>query len=152
MATTTVTVAAPPSAVYATLLDAWTYEVWVGGTKRIRAVDDDWPAPGSRFHHSAGIGPVATRDETRMVRAVPDRLVELEVHLWPIGQARVRLELTERGGGTQVTMTEQFRRGPGALAGPAQQVLITLRNRYSLDKLARIVEQRHRMQQGAAVT
>lgn len=146
MATTGIDIDAPAAAVYATLMDAWTYEVWVRGTKRIRDVDASWPAPGSRFHHSVGAGPLSTRDETRLVTAERDRLVELEVHLWPVGQGRVRLELEEDGGRTRVTMHERFERGPAAqIDNPVQQALIKLRNDSGLAKLKTIVEQRSRM-------
>jgi hypothetical protein len=85
MATTDITIDAPASAVYDTLMDAWTYEVWVQGTKNIRDVDAAWPAVGSRFHHSVGIGPLMTRDQTEMVRKEDNRMVELLIQVWPIG-------------------------------------------------------------------
>jgi hypothetical protein len=146
MATTDITIDAPPHAVYESLLDAWTYEVWVGGAKKVRDVDAAWPDPGSRFHHSIGAGPIATRDETRMIRHTRDKLVELEVHLWPIGKGVVRLELEDTGARTHVTMYEDFTDGPAAWGNNAvQQVMIKLRNDVSLDKLKTVVEQRHRM-------
>ena len=146
MATTSIDINAPARAVYATLMDPWSYEIWVKGTKRIRDVDADWPAPGSRFHHSVGAGPLQTRDETRLLRAEPDRLVELDIHLWPIGAGRVRLELEERAGRTSVVMHEDFDRGPAAWGdNPLQQRLIKLRNDFGLEHLKRIVEQRHAM-------
>lgn len=146
MATTDIVIDAPPSAVYDTLLDAWTYEVWVGGTKTIRDVEADWPAVGSTFHHSVGFGPLMTRDETRMLRREDDRLVELQIQIWPMGEGIVRLELNEQGGKTQVVMHEEFVKGPAAASdNPLQQALMRLRNDWSLDKLKTIVEQRHRM-------
>jgi hypothetical protein len=147
MPTTEIDINAPASAVYDSLIDAWTYEVWVKGAKNIRAVDPTWPAPGSRFHHSVGIGPLMTRDQTRLVRSEPDRLVELNIQLWPIGEGIVRLELAETGARTHVTMHEEFTQGPAAWADNAlQQVAMKLRNDWSLDKLRDVVEQRYRMQ------
>ena len=147
MATTEIDINAPASAVYDTLMDAWTYEVWVKGTKNIRDVDAAWPAPGSQFHHSVGVGPLMTQDETRMVRCEPDRLVELNMELWPIGEGIVRLELTPHGEATHVTMHEEFTAGPASWADNAlQQAAMKLRNDWSLAKLRNIVEQRHRMQ------
>ena len=146
MATTDIVIDAPPSAVFDTLLDAWTYEVWVGGTKRIRDVEADWPAVGSKFHHSVGVGPLMTRDETRMLRREDDRLVELQIQIWPIGEGVVRLELKPMGEQTQVIMHEEFVKGPAAATdNPLQQALMKVRNDWSLDKLKTIVEQRHRM-------
>ena len=148
MATTDITIDAPARAVYESLLDAWTYEVWVGGAKRIRDVDAAWPAPGSCFHHSIGFGPIMTRDETVMLRHEKDKLVELNIELWPAGEGIVRLELDEVGGGTKVTMHEDFTKGPAAWGdNKVQQMLIKLRNDFSLDKLKTVVEQRHRMSQ-----
>ena len=150
MATTDITINAPASAVYATLLDAWTYEVWVGGAKTIRDVDAAWPAPGSAFHHSIGAGPLMTRDETTMARAETDKLIELNVQLWPAGEGIVRLELEETAGSTRLTMHEEFIKGPMAWGdNKLQQVLVNLRNDWSLDKLKTVVEQRHRMQSRA---
>lgn len=146
MATTEIDINAPATAVYDSLIDAWTYEVWVKGAKNIRAVDASWPAPGSRFHHSVGIGPLMTRDETRLVSAEPNRLVELNMQLWPVGEGIVRLELAETASGTHLTMHEEFIKGPAAWADNSlQQVALKLRNDWSLDKLKDIVEQRHRM-------
>ncbi len=146
MATTTITINAPVGAVYDSLLDAWTYGIWVKGAKNIRKVEASWPAPGSKFHHSSGIGPVMTRDETRMIRHEPDLLVELNMQLWPAGEGVVRLELTPAGDQTRVTMHEEFTKGPLAvLDNIVQQVALKVRNNWSLRKLKDIVEQRHRM-------
>lgn len=146
MATTAITIDTPARAVYDSLLDPWTYEVWVQGAKNIRKVDAAWPEPGSRFHHSVGVGPLMTRDETTMLRHEPDRLVELNMQLWPLGEGIVRLELHEEDGQTHVTMYEEFIKGPVAvLDNVVQQVALKLRNDWSLDKLKDVVEQRHRM-------
>lgn len=146
MASTDIVIDAPPAAVYATLMDPWTYALWVGGTKNIRDVDPAWPAPGSRFHHSVGVGPLMTRDETRMLRLERDQLVELDVQIWPLGEGVVRLELEDLGDRTHVVMHEEFVSGPASWSdNPAQQVMMRLRNDWSLNKLQRIVEQRHRM-------
>ena len=145
MATTDIVIEAPASAVYATLLDAWTYEVWVGGAKRIRDVDPNWPAPGSRFHHSVGIGPLQTRDQTQLLQRETDRLVVLQVQIWPIGEGTVRLELEDLGERTRVVMHETFTNGPAAWAdNRLQQLAVKLRNDWGLDQLKTVVEQRHR--------
>lgn len=148
MATTSITIDTPASAVYASLLDAWTYEVWVGGAKTIRDVDAEWPALGSCFHHSIGAGPLMTRDETKLLRAEADKLIELNVQIWPAGEGIVRLELEETTGSTVVTMHEEFIKGPMAWGdNKLQQVLVKVRNDWSLDKLKNVVEQRYRQSQ-----
>ena len=145
MASTDIVIEAPASAVYATLLDAWTYEVWVGGAKRIRDVDPNWPAPGSRFHHSVGVGPLQTSDQTQLLQRETDRLVVLQVQIWPIGEGTVRLELEDLGERTRVVMTETFTNGPAAwMDNSLQQLAVKLRNDWSLDQLKTVVEQRHR--------
>lgn len=145
MSTTEIDINAPADAVYESLTDAWTYQVWVKGAKNIRDVDPHWPAPGSQFHHSIGVGPLMTRDQTKMVRCEANRLVELNVELWPLGEGIVRLELTDNGPRTHVTMVEEFTQGPAAwVDNSVQQMAMKLRNDWSLDKLKVIVEQRHR--------
>lgn len=148
MASTSITIDTPASAVYASLLDAWTYEIWVGGTKTVRDVEATWPAVGSRFHHSIGVGPLMTRDTTKLLRAETDKLVELNVQLWPAGEGVVRLELEEIAGATRVTMHEDFIKGPLAWGdNKLQQLLVKVRNDWSLDKLRNVVEQRHHQAQ-----
>lgn len=43
MATTAITIDAPARAVYDSLLDPWTYGIWVKGAKNIRDVEAAWP-------------------------------------------------------------------------------------------------------------
>lgn len=87
-----------------------------------------------------------TRDETRMLRLEQDRLVELNMQLWPAGEGVVRLELQAQGDKTRVTMHEEFTKGPvAAMDNVVQQVALKLRNDWSLNKLKNVVEQRHRM-------
>src|SRR3954451_21888989 len=49
---------APPDEVFAVLADARSYGEWVVGSKDVRAADPGFPAPGSRFPHSVGLGPL----------------------------------------------------------------------------------------------
>ncbi len=55
---------ASPEQVWAVLEDGWPYPSWVVGASRMRAVDERFPAPGSRLHHSAGVWPAVVSDET----------------------------------------------------------------------------------------
>lgn len=145
MASTDIVINAPAADVYESLMDAWTYEVWVTGTKQVRDVEPEWPAAGSKFHHSVGVGPLMTRDETRMLAREQNRFVELQVQTWPMGEGTVRLELEDLGTRTHVVMHEEFTSGPGSWAdNPLQQAMMKLRNDWSLDRLKKIVEQRHR--------
>ncbi len=63
------TIATTPERVFAVLADGWFYAGWVVGASHIRQVDDDWPAVGTRIHHSIGAWPVQVKDVS-IVRAV----------------------------------------------------------------------------------
>ncbi|MFC5059370.1 SRPBCC family protein [Saccharothrix xinjiangensis] len=123
--------------VFAVLTDGWSYAGWVVGAAHIREVDPGWPAVGTRIHHSVGAWPIAVRDVTTVRAVEPSRLLDLEARLWPIGAARVRIELTEVSGGTEVVMSEEAVKGPTALLPESAQALFLVpRNRESLRRLA----------------
>ena len=64
---TTLDTTATTEQVWSVLADGWSYAMWVVGASRIRAVDTNWPAPGSRIHHSVGVWPVVLSDHTESV-------------------------------------------------------------------------------------
>jgi uncharacterized protein YndB with AHSA1/START domain len=138
-----ITVAATPDEVFETLLDAWSYQHWVVGSKTIREVDDGWPEVGSAFHHTVGVAPLVIRDCTRVVEIdVPRRLV-LDAQVWPTGENRVVLEVEERGADSVVVMVETPVRGPvAAIDNPLVHMALTVRNQEALRRLKRMVEQR----------
>ncbi|RRR98513.1 SRPBCC family protein [Glycomyces terrestris] len=132
-------VPAPPEAVFAVLADGWNYPSWVVGCSRIRGADDDWPARGTRIHHSIGPWPLLIEDTTSVLAVDEPRLLVLEARLWPLGKARVRFDLAPADGGTDLTMTEAAVRGPlSLLPVPFQARLIAPRNRETLDRLSRL--------------
>ena len=55
-------VAAPCERVWEVLAEGWTYTHWVVGNSRMRAVDPNWPEPGSSIRHSIGIWPLVIND------------------------------------------------------------------------------------------
>lgn len=130
-------VPAPPAQVFAVLADGWSLGGWVVGASHIRAVDSDWPAVGSRVHHSIGPWPMSINDSTSVSAMVPDSRLELDAHLWLIGAALVRIELMPTSdGGTRVIMAEKLVEGPGRLAPEALQgMFLRPRNRESLRRL-----------------
>ncbi|MCD0445052.1 SRPBCC family protein [Glycomyces sp. A-F 0318] len=137
----TADVAAPPEAVFAVLADGWNYPSWVVGASRVREADEDWPAEGTRIHHSIGPWPLLIEDTTSVAVARPPRLLVLDARMWPLGRARIRFELTEGGKGTEVRMTELALGGPLSVLPVAVQTrLIAPRNRESLDRLSRLAE------------
>ncbi len=141
MSTTATYVDASPDRVFDILDDATTYEFWVVGAKDIRSVDPEWPAPGSAFHHSVGVGPLTVKDSTSIVERDRPRTLELRARARPAGIARVRFELVPQGSGTQVTIEEAPIEGlPALLHNPVQDYLIHQRNQETLRRLRWLVE------------
>jgi uncharacterized protein YndB with AHSA1/START domain len=134
-------IAASPERVFAVLADAGSYAEWVVGSKEIRDVDAGFPAPGSRFHHSVGVGPVVLRDHTEVLEADPPRRLKLEARGRPLGSATVTLELAPQSAGTRVTMVEE----PSGRTAPLRFVPLVhlfarLRNAESLRRLKALAE------------
>jgi uncharacterized protein YndB with AHSA1/START domain len=136
-------IAAPPAAVWEVLADGRLYATWVVGASRIRGVDPEWPAPGSRIAHSFGVWPLVIDDVTEALECEPERRLVLRAHGWPAGAARVEITLTPAGDGTEVTLREDAEAGPGRLVPkPARQLAILPRNTESLRRLAYLAEGR----------
>jgi uncharacterized protein YndB with AHSA1/START domain len=143
MATNHVHVEASSQQVFDTLADGWTYTNWVVGTSHMRAVEDQWPAVGSRLFHAAGAWPMMTRDETVVKSVEPGRRLELTARGRPFGEASVVIELADQDGGCRVTMHETPVAGPGKwLHNPATEALLVRRNTESLARLAALCERR----------
>ena len=130
--------------VWAVLADGWLYPLWVVGAARIRDVDDGWPLVGSRLHHSFGIWPLLLDDTTEVMSVDEGRHLELRARGWPLGEAHVRLELTELGPHrTRVRLAETAVRGPGALLPTVVEAPpVRWRNREALRRLALLAEGR----------
>ena len=136
-------VEAAPQIVYDVLSDPSTYQYWVVGNKRVRDSDERWPAPGTEFHHTVGIGPLATRDKTTAVESDPPHRLVMRARAMPIGVALVTLELQPHGSGTRVTIEEHPVEGPMAKVwNPVLDRLTWLRNVESLRRLKRLAEAR----------
>jgi len=126
----------PPEAVWDALADPGGYAYWVVGSSEIRDADEQWPRPGSRFHHTVGAGPLKLDDHTESLEAHPPRMLRLRAKARPLGTARVTLTMTPQDGGTRVRMTEN----PDGLTAwlslnPLTQVLVKARNAESLMRL-----------------
>jgi uncharacterized protein YndB with AHSA1/START domain len=133
-----------PERIFAVLADGWSYASWVVGAAHIRDVDAGWPAVGSRIHHKVGPWPVQINDQTTVRAVEPDRLLELDARMWPIGKAIVRVTLEPVSAtSTRVTITESIVSGAGHLLPEAvQAVLLRPRNAEALDRLADIAVHR----------
>jgi len=148
MATNRRVTEASPGQVWEVLADGWLYPLWVVGASRMREVDDSWPQPGAKLHHSVGTWPALLDDRTESLECRVESLLKLHAHAWPAGRAEVVIRLVAHGTGTEVVMEEQATAGPGALVPAAlQDPLITWRNTESLRRLAFLVE--GRMSRGA---
>src|SRR4051795_2573218 len=95
-----------PEAVWSVLADPAGYGYWVVGSKAIRDADAEWPAPGARFHHTVGLGPLTVSDHSESLEAEPPRRLRIRVRALPFLVASVTIELEPGHGGTTVTMVE----------------------------------------------
>lgn len=141
MARTSTYVDAPPERVFEILDDPGTYEFWVVGSKEIRSVEPEWPAVGSSFHHSVGMGPLTIKDSTSVLERDAPRRLKLRARARPTGIAHVLFEVTPSGSGSQVAIHEEPVEGPPAwLHNPLQDKLIDRRNVETLRRLRWLVE------------
>jgi uncharacterized protein YndB with AHSA1/START domain len=136
MATNERFMAVPPEAVWDVLADPAGYAYWIVGSKVVRDTEGDWPAPGSRFHHTIGVGPLTVSDHTVALEAERPRRLKLRAKGRPVGTATVTLELEPRSGGTLVRINENPDGVLGPLAlNPLLHVTTKLRNAESLMRL-----------------
>jgi Polyketide cyclase / dehydrase and lipid transport len=134
---------ATPDEVWSVLADGWLYPLWVVGASRMREVDETWPEPGARLHHSVGTWPLLLDDKTESVECHPGSMLKLHAHAWPAGRAEVALRLRPQGAQTEVVIEEQATAGPGALVPRVMQdPLLKWRNVESLRRLAYLAERR----------
>jgi uncharacterized protein YndB with AHSA1/START domain len=131
--------AVSPAALWDALADPDGYGHWVVGSKQIRDADPAWPAPGSRFFHTIGIGPLSLSDQTESLEADAPRLLRMRAKARPFGAAQVTMELTPAVGGTLVRMTENPDGLMSVLAlNPFFQLATRARNAESLARLERL--------------
>src|ERR1700712_5416837 len=106
MSRNSISVSASPEAVFAVLDDAYAYPRWVVGARRVRHVDANWPAVGSKFHHAVGNAGPELHDSSKVLeRQSPERIV-LEVRFRPTGVANVEIDVKRAGEGSVVTIME----------------------------------------------
>ena len=116
------------------------------GASRVRAVDAGWPRAGTRLHHSFGPWPAVISDATVSDEAEEPHHLVLTAKGWPMGEARVEIEIVPDGPGScTVSIAEDAITGPGRFVPkPVRQAMILPRNREALRRLAFIAEGRHR--------
>lgn len=145
MATVEREIAASPERVFAVLTNGWCYPAWVIGTSHVRAVEEAWPAPGSRLFHTTGVWPFTMDDETVAVEAVAAQRLVLIANGRHLGRARVTFTLTPVEAGTRVHMDETPVAGPGRrLHNPLNEWILRRRTATTLARLAAVAEARTR--------
>jgi uncharacterized protein YndB with AHSA1/START domain len=133
----------PPEAVWEALSDPSGYEYWVVGSKVIRDAEPGFPAPGTKFHHTIGFGPLTLDDHTEVLEAERPGLLKLRAKGRPLGTASVTLRMTPEDGGTMVEIVERPD-GPYAFlnANPLLHVFTKVRNAESLMRLEELALRR----------
>jgi hypothetical protein len=138
-----------PDAVFDVLRDGWSYATWVVGAARIRRVDEGFPAPGTRVHHSIGLWPVLLSDHTEVELFDRPREIRLLARAWPAGEARVTITCEPHGGQTKVSMEERVVSGPATLVPrPVEDAMLRLRNHEALLRLGYLAERAARSDDG----
>jgi Polyketide cyclase / dehydrase and lipid transport len=133
-----------PEEVFTVLQDGWLYPLWVVGASRMQSVEQGWPAPGTKLHHSFGAWPLLINDTTEVLQMEPGRRLVLEARGWPIGSPRVEITVEAAGDGSRVSIAEDLSDGPARLAPqPLRVAGIDVRNHETLRRLALLAEGRH---------
>jgi len=134
---------ATPDQVWSVLADGWLYPLWVVGASRMREVDEEWPEPGARLHHSVGTWPLLIDDTTEVVESKPGATLTLRARAWPSGEAGVTLHLRPNGTGTEVVIEEDAESGPATLLPKVlRDPPLRWRNVETLRRLAYLAERR----------
>jgi uncharacterized protein YndB with AHSA1/START domain len=131
-------VAASAERCFDVLSDPRSYAYWVVGSKEVRGADPDWPARGSRLHHTVAMG---IEDHTEVEEVEPNRCLRLRAKVRPLGTAVVTVRMRPENGGTALRLEE----GPG---GPVSRLFFTsvadrllhARNEASIGRLKQLAE------------
>ena len=106
----------------------------------MRAVSADWPAVGSRLHHSVGAWPALIDDSTEVLFSEENRELRLLAQVTPT-KAIVRLRLEPRGSGCHLQMSEVAASAPLTwVPRMAQDLAVLPRNLECLRRLSFLAE------------
>jgi uncharacterized protein YndB with AHSA1/START domain len=138
---TTREVRASRQQIWDAMANGWTYAQWVVGNSRTRAVDSNWPEPGSAIKHSVGVWPLVISDETVVESCTPGEELVLRAGLGPLGAARITLRLKDIPDGCRIEMIETPASGPLNLL-PDRLMLAAVfpRNRECLWRLSALAQ------------
>lgn len=134
-------VRATPERVWTVLSDGFSYSQWVVGVKHIRAVDDHWPQPGARIHHTINIGNTSIKDDTVAVTARTAEHLVLHARGKTLGTEQVTIDLRPHPQGTEVTLNDDAISGAGKFVPKIlRNAFLKPRNDKTLQRLAQLVE------------
>lgn len=129
---------APPERCFEVLSDPRSYAYWVVGSREIRAADPDWPAPGSKFHHTVAGG---LEDHTVVEEVEPDRRLRLRARARPFGTAFVTVTMSAEDGGSRLRLEEEpADRLTRLFFNPLLDRLLHTRNVGSIERLRELAE------------
>ncbi|MFH0520005.1 SRPBCC family protein [Streptomyces sp. M41] len=130
-----------PGAVWAVLADGTRYADWVVGTSGSRPVRGQWPQLDAAIRYEVRLGTARLVNETVVRRCDEGVCLELEAQAGALGTARIAIELRPWGEHCLVIVDEHPLRGAGGrLHNVGFEVLIQLRHRAMLARLARLCE------------
>ncbi|MFI9155566.1 SRPBCC family protein [Streptomyces sp. NPDC053367] len=133
---------ASPAVVWGVLADSGAYPRWVVGPSAAEPVRGQWPQTGAAIRYEIPLGPLRLSNETVVRRCEEGAALELEAHAGPLGTARIAIELRPWGEHCLVVVDEHPLQGAGgALHNVGFELLIQLRHRTMLHRLARLCEQ-----------
>lgn len=132
---------ATPAQLWAVLGNGYRYSEWVQGTKEVRDVDEGFPAPGTSLHYTVGVAFLTHKGQTEVLTCSPERDIELEIHVWPMGTIRVHVEIEPTTHGSVVTLDEHPQRGLlGLLHNPLSRLGFAVRTSSMLPNLLELAE------------
>lgn len=137
---------APPERCFEVLSDPRSYAYWVVGSREIRDADPDWPALGSKFHHTFEGG---IEDHTVVEEVEPNRRLRMRAKARPLGTAFVTVTMRPEDGGSRVTIEEEpADRVTRLFFNPLLDRLLHTRNEDSAARLKELAEGRVPMPEG----
>ena len=132
-----------PRQVWAVLADPEQYSRWVVGVTGSRPAAGNWPQVGAELAYQVVFGPWTGNGRTTVRRAQAPAILELEVDSGRLGTARIAVDVRPWGERDSLVIVDEHPlRGPaGALHNVALDMMIQLRHRSMLGRLAALVEE-----------
>jgi uncharacterized protein YndB with AHSA1/START domain len=138
MSRNTITVDAPPQAVWEVLADPRLYANWVVGASTTREVEGRWPEVGATLHHTQML---LVHDTTTVLESEAPHLLVLEARARPLAVTRVEVRLEPDDDRTRVIFDESTTGAlAGALPGLLSDPLLHVRNDETVRRLKRLAE------------